>query len=455
MNKRIIEHTLRTITLEYDDSKTETDYEKEILKSYIQLHDSVAALIKQSGKLRYEYMELEDAVTQANKIYMPFADAIESFLKEGQALKIQKAESGHADDLMNRLSTFLETLSAFHADTLTPLTVQSGEIQKEYIVFSDADDKLEDDLEHHDTTCQSLYSEFEKYALDLVSYDDDEQGLKEEMEKLMHFSTERDRIIEYYNSFMNSVSDGYSKCEKVKALLGRAYDDTGMLDSSLSDSYADGTGDPKKKPIYLLQPGDEGIQKFKNDFGLMAHSSKHTITMDVPVEVVQKQDVFYFQDIIARLQHFPGLIEKYIFAFDIKFLDTHGIAMPPDEWKGYAHPMRWLNKLNSLPCAIFFIHDYDARGFALMGDLIADNKLTPDPENGRLMAEGEVLEEICSRLITICWFFHLYCHNSGFNPQVYIEALMAEFDTPATYEQVRKMYEESVAQGIELRMKHD
>lgn len=56
-----------------------------------------------------------------------------------------------------------------------------------------------------------------------------------------------------------------------------------------------------------------------------------------------------------------------------------------------------------------------------------------------------------NRLFNACWFFHPYCHNTGYDPKAYIEALLAEFDISITYEQVRQQYEEDVTKGIQLR----
>ena len=63
MSQRTTEHTLRTIVLQYDDTKPETGYEKNLVAGYVLLHDKAAELKQQRAKLLYEYQLLEDKVT--------------------------------------------------------------------------------------------------------------------------------------------------------------------------------------------------------------------------------------------------------------------------------------------------------------------------------------------------------------------------------------------------------
>jgi hypothetical protein len=45
----------------------------------------------------------------------------------------------------------------------------------------------------------------------------------------------------------------------------------------------------------------------------------------------------------------------------------------------------------------------------------------------------------------------VYCHGSGFDPQVYIESLLADLDLPLTYKEVYEAYMEDVKKGINIR----
>ena len=87
----------------------------------------------------------------------------------------------------------------------------------------------------------------------------------------------------------------------------------------------------------------------------------------------------------------------------------------------------------------------------LMADMVLDGKLKVLEDGGAVMAEGETLEEMQNRLFNCCWFFLLYCHNSGFDPQPYIEALMGEFEAAFSYQDLLDKYQEDIKKGIQLR----
>jgi hypothetical protein len=86
-----------------------------------------------------------------------------------------------------------------------------------------------------------------------------------------------------------------------------------------------------------------------------------------------------------------------------------------------------------------------------MADIILDSK--PEiVEDGKAVAlTYEMMQELQGRLFDTCWFFMLYCHNTGFDPQPYIEALMGEFDAGFSFEEVEKKYLELITAGVQLR----
>jgi hypothetical protein len=204
-----------------------------------------------------------------------------------------------------------------------------------------------------------------------------------------------------------------------------------------------------------MPPGDPRIAKFPINYGLLASSENKTLTIQVPIDVVKSNDVFYLQEIVMLLQHFPRMIEKWIFAIDVAFINHDNIAMGEDDWKGIEVPIRWFNKLNALPCMVFFIQDRDARHYMIMGDIVMDGKAKPlegteELKEQGVILDGEVMQKVQNRLFNSCWMFLLYCHNTGFDPQPYIEALMSEFEALFTYEDVVKQYEEDIAKGIKI-----
>ena len=45
----------------------------------------------------------------------------------------------------------------------------------------------------------------------------------------------------------------------------------------------------------------------------------------------------------------------------------------------------------------------------------------------------------------------IYCHNTGFDPQLYIEGILAEFNLGFTYEQVKEEYQKKIDEGYDFR----
>ena len=289
----------------------------------------------------------------------------------------------------------------------------------------------------------------------MISYDNDEQEFRGCMDAPDNFFKERNKIIDHYNQVLDSISAVYKQWEDSKKLLANYFDDDHLLDSSLSDSFKDGRGDPTLSPLYLISPDEALVESYRSAFGIWSNSNNKSFSITTPVSVVDEGDVSMVQEIIMTLQHFPKLIEKTVFALDFKFINALEKELTEDQWKGLEPPMRWFNKMSSLPCIIFFLYDHDARAYTLMGDLVADKKLKMElrGKDQSVFMEGEMLEEVANRLFNSCWFFLLYCHNTGFNPESYIEAIIADFDLPFTYEDVYKQYQEDVSKGIKLRIK--
>jgi hypothetical protein len=66
---------------------------------------------------------------------------------------------------------------------------------------------------------------------------------------------------------------------------------------------------------------------------------------------------------------------------------------------------------------------------------------------------GEQLVEVMKRLYNSCWWMLMYCHGSGFNPESYIQSLLADLDLPLTYEEVYEAYQKDIQKGLHFRTK--
>lgn len=446
MAEKIINHNLRVITLVYDDAKQETDYEKELLQAYLTLHDHAVDFNITTARLNYEYKVHEDAVIDAEKEFVPVETQINQFYNTAQHLDSDSSFG----ELYEQINNYYPVINDIHNSVLQPLFDEANRLFNEYTEHENAEDKLAEELQQVEKLASNLYEKYNDYALDLVAWDEDIDDFKTVFSKATALYKESNKIESRYAIFVERIRTTWAIWDKTIVALNKYHDTDNLLDSSLSDSYASGTGDPVLKPVYLIEPGDELINKFRTQWGMMASSERNKLVLNVPAFMVQKGEVAMLQQLVMQLQHFPKMIEKWLFSIELRFADAASIPLQEADWKGVPEPMRWINTMMSLPCIIFFLEDRDVRAYALMGDLLADKKL--EVQGARKVAiEGENLVLLCNRLYDACWFFHLYCHNTGFDPRMPIEALLAEFDLPVTYEQVYEQYLQYVKDGVHLK----
>ena len=450
MKQRIIKHPLMNIVLEYDETKPETDYEKELLKEYISIHDNALTILKQYQKLVYEYKELESKVEDRLKKLVAITHTAQSLNAEMQVLAKSNAELDDLNEMHAKFSEYLTDINQFHYDLYEPLKEEQLLLDEVYNKLTDEEEVFEERFDkHHENASDELYTNWANHSLDLVSYDNYDQEFRDVFSRLLALEKDIQHESDLYEELVENMNTTYALCNDIKLLLGAAYNNEGKMDSSLSDSYLAGTGDESKKPIYLIPPGHEKILNFKRDYGLVAHSNYHTFHATIDKEVVESNDIHMIEDVLICLQHYPKLIDKFIFSIDVELLDEDEQTIPVEVWKGKDIPIKWFNLYYNLPCSIFFFSDADIRSYILLGDLLIDNKFKVVDQK-QIIIEGDMLQEVCNRLFSACIFFMIYCHNTGFNPQVYIEALLAELDLPVTFEMVQERFEEDLKNGIKI-----
>jgi len=211
------------------------------------------------------------------------------------------------------------------------------------------------------------------------------------------------------------------------------------------------------KPFYLVPANEPFLKKYDPLFLRFAEPEMHTLNLDVFTKLVEAGDVAGMQQIIIALQHQPHLIEKMIFALNLKFteIEDSKLYVPAEIWKVDPLYLQWFRRLADSPVMMFFLHDEDARFYTLAGDILAENQLeTKEGDlNGTQMValEGEHLEMVMERLFNSCWWMLIYCHGSGFNPEPYIQGLLADLDLPLTFDEVYEAYQKDIEKGLSFR----
>ena len=213
----------------------------------------------------------------------------------------------------------------------------------------------------------------------------------------------------------------------------------------------------KNSPFFLVSPQHPIVQKWKSAFKTL-EQSQDVLVFTVNPSIMGEGEVGYIQELIMALQHHPHLIERLIFSIKFRFqlVDDVPVEVSEKEWKRRKEVYSWFFKMSSLPLTVYFIADQDARGYCLFGDLLASGNFdrgdgTDGPE-GSVGFTQEQMQLIANRLFHGAWALFMYCHNTGFNPDKYIDALLADYDMPFTAADVRQKYEEDAAKGIAFSM---
>jgi hypothetical protein len=202
--------------------------------------------------------------------------------------------------------------------------------------------------------------------------------------------------------------------------------------------------------LYMLPIGDPHIEANREVFEMMALPENNTLRMQVSVEDVETGHVGSIQVLLMSLQHYPHLIEKMLFSLEFDCIEDEKTEMvlPPDVWKMEPVFYTWFHRLMNTPFAIFFIADEDARFYALYGDMLASGEIVvevDEPSGKTYIVPNEAQAKIIGeRVVGACLNMLHFCHYSGFDPRIYIEAMMASNDLEFSYEALLEDYEHFV-----------
>lgn len=445
-----IEHPLRTISFECDDTKAEMDFEKELLKDYIKLHDDAYAVDRKGNKLMYEYNGLVDDVALAKKLFAPIEILIDSLTEQIIVAKAEKNILLVKDTgFLESLNTYDNSINNFNETILQPLHQATNILDEEYDIFEEENGKIEESFGEYEDTFSSIFYEENLYcSIDKDSYNIDEIKFRETLEKIDKLWEFRNNFLDGYNNIIAWINEGLVKGANLQIILNELQDEDGLLDSSQSDSYLNGTGDESKKPIYFIDPSDDIVKEFKNKFGNIVAREVTTLYVEVGIDLVEACEGTMVNELIVGLQHYPKLIDKMVFGVKFNILDSSGIKLLDEQWKGHPKPLLWYQKMSAIPYALFFFEDPDVRGFILMGDFLAAKNYETDGENTQI--SGAVLQTVVDRLFWACYYFMVFAHNTCFNPDNYIKAFLADLEFPVTYELVKERFDADLIKGIEI-----
>jgi hypothetical protein len=130
--------------------------------------------------------------------------------------------------------------------------------------------------------------------------------------------------------------------------------------------------------------------------------------------------------------------------FDFNLMDGMNIARSED-WKKDPALRRWLFYIAEMPFLLFFIKDSTSRFFMVEDDILSDKK---EPSLG---FDEQQRDTFTGRMFTSCMMFLIYCHNTGFQPDLFIDALIAEHDMPYNLQEVKTAYLDAIKNGFDWK----
>ncbi len=453
LKEKQIKHPLRTITLKYDDSIPESKFDKDLVQAYIEKHDDLVTVQKLTQALEKKVKRFYADLHKAEKEYVAVHNRLQTLSEEGfNLMKKPGLMVKVLDNFIEKLLDFEGSNTAYYFKYSTPLSEKALKLIHEDDFFKGEvippdDGEFEFQLRIDTVTKGRDSLDFESLQQDLAELALISEKIYEAVDAV---SEDADEANNKHNEFSEIFGESQHMIPALDKAIINFQGGEHMLDASISQRFKN---DPyhADAPRYFIVPTDEIIADNYDFITQLAAFGIHNVSISVPVEAVNMLDTTFIVELVLSLQHFPKLLDRCMFSFEIKFTEIEGseIFLTDDQWKGMAPPMQWFHKMSEVPFIIFFLQDPDARAYFLMGDLFSNAEIKPeeeqDNEQGQLFKlEGEMLQTVVERLFNSCVMFMLYCHNTGFDAQPFVEILLAEHDMGIPFEAIEKEYMEHI-----------
>lgn len=452
MVTKIIDHPFRTITLQFDETKAgDGAFEQEMVSALVEYHDVLHGIFGPAGDLLLRFEGLTDSAEKAKATLLGFESTMQDLQNETTFVASQKDDDDAFQELSDKLLEFTTTLQSFHAETVATLFKEGISLYGEYLELSHRKRTDEEGMRNwFEAKIRSGEMDGQLLSLDWDGFMAQHALMLEEAKnKELSFQLIWKNKMEL-DVFKEMVDNVFQHWSKLSASHHAIFDNENSYDKSLSESYRLETGDPALKPVYVLQPDDPRVLNYKTKFPTLGYTKSKTILIEIDAEAIKSRDVYFVQEMILGLQHYPKLLEKIIFSIQMVHKAPDGSVLPEEKWKGSRRTLSWYSRLLDMPCSIFFFEDRDARNFILFGDIMSEGLIRPDSE-GVFTFRGKSLETLRARLFNACWFFMLFCHNTGVDAEPYVHAILADFDLPVTFEDIKEAYLKDIRSGVKLK----
>jgi hypothetical protein len=234
MQTRQYENPFYTVVLNYDETRPETSYEKELIKRYLNFLEMQARkrkLIKNLTQQLYHEQLLVDEAFPLHKIieeeFSDISEIVETLKYE--SFIIPEAFFG----LRNKLSQANDSYLAYYAETVENLRIKMNAneeaYQELYAWFEDEEDGKA--YTEFDDYAEELYKNYNNYSLDLSQFDTDVEAMKGEWQKL---STEWDEIFSLREETVKNTKSFIDKVNALNESVGKMQKDMDEMENNWS-----------------------------------------------------------------------------------------------------------------------------------------------------------------------------------------------------------------------------
>lgn len=210
---------------------------------------------------------------------------------------------------------------------------------------------------------------------------------------------------------------------------------------------------PKQHPDFASL-----MEKYQIFFKAIEDTGGKKIAINIPADVVEAKSNSMWGEMIALAEHSSKWIQLLMFGIELRFYkdQSEKISYKNGEWQADTNIQRWLRNLGeALPFSFFFLNQWEARLYTVIGDLIKEpdrmEKIV-DEDYATFQFDKEQQNTIDYRVGIGCQLFMHYCNGTGYDPKPVIEAILAEFQIPFEYDVILKQFEKDIRENAQYRV---
>ena len=220
MKPTIVNHSLRTIKLAYNDNGSPLcPYEEKLLFDYLSLHNRLHELLSQCPKWITDFEEIDSRCekmkiecNEFNELYENLKKPTDIMMEKNKIVKEPFETFQKALPEFNKIKVvFQEKLHRF-IDDVVELSKKCKEYVKQIEDFSDKEEEFGE-------YTSVLYKNYDSYQIELIEFDDDYDNFHADcdtliMKERMKINKLRKSVIERYNAFHKDVTELFDAIQK-------------------------------------------------------------------------------------------------------------------------------------------------------------------------------------------------------------------------------------------------